>query len=145
MIVLLIGCFFSCSTEKVKKEEGDGSYPQKWQLVKMTGSMINSVTTGKDMSWQEYYMFNADGTFLKSREQNGQVKVAIGTYSYPPNQSGEKSILITYQSGFELRASCFSDPPQESLTIISADKLVGTWNICDGPSLEYQLVGQVID
>lgn len=140
--LLFVASLFSCSKENQK--DLTASNQQKWRLVKMTGSMIHSETTGKDMSWQEYYLFNSDGTFLKSREQNGQVKEATGIYSYPPNKSGEKSILLTYKSGFELRASCFSDPPQESLDIISSDKLVGTWNICDGPGLEYQLVEDVI-
>ncbi len=141
--LLSIGLLFSCSKENQK--DFTASNQQKWQLVKMTGSMTNSEATGKDMSWQEFYLLNSDGTFLKSREQNGQVKEATGIYSYPPNKSGEKSILLTYKSGFELRASCFSDPPQESLNIISPDKLVGTWNICDGPGLEYQFVKQGLE
>jgi hypothetical protein len=136
--LLFVACLFSCSKEDQK--ELSASNQQKWQLVKMTGSMINSVTTGKDMSWQEYYVFNADGTFLKSREQNGQVKESSGTYS-----KDEKYISLTYKKGAELIASCTGVQNQEQLYIVSADKLVGTWNICDGPGLEYQLVGQVID
>lgn len=105
--------------------------------------MINSVTTGKDMSWQEYYVFNADGTFLKSRETNGQTKEGSGTYSYTTS-TNEKYISLTYKLGTDLIASCYTAQKQEQLIIVSTNKLVGTWNECDGPGLEYELVGQVV-
>lgn len=105
--------------------------------------MTNSETTGKDMDWQEYFVFNADSTFVKSREQNGQVKEAKGTYAVSTT-ANEKYFVLTYQSGYELKASCLSGPPQENLRIVSSNKIVGTWNICDGPGLEYELVGQVV-
>jgi hypothetical protein len=137
--LLLVTCLFSCSKEDQKELPANNQ--QKWQLVKMTGSMINSETTGKDMAWQEYLVFNADSTFLKSREQNGQVKEARGTYSYSTTVN-EKYLVLTYQSGYELKASCLSGLPKENLLIISSEKIIGTWNICDGPGLEYQLVKQ---
>jgi hypothetical protein len=137
--LLSIGLLSSCSKEDQK--ELTTTDQQKWQLVKMTGSMTNSETTGKDMAWQEYFVFNTDSTFLKSREQNGQVKEARGTYSLSTT-TNEKYFALTYQSGYELKASCFSGPPQENLLIVSSNKIIGTWNICDGPGLEYQLVKQ---
>ncbi len=103
--------------------------------------MNNSETTGNDMAWQEYFIFNTDSTFLKSREQNGQVKEARGTYSFSTT-AYEKYFVLTYQSGYELKASCFSGLPQENLLMASSTKIMGTWNICDGPGLEYQLVKQ---
>jgi hypothetical protein len=127
----------ACSSESAEPKEL--SSQQKWELVKMTGSMINSVTTGQDMDWQEYYIFNADSTFIKSRQRDGKVQEATGTYSYS-NKPNEQSIIITYRSGLNLRASCQSDPSEERLIIISPRKLIGTWNPCDGPGLEYQLV-----
>jgi hypothetical protein len=141
--LLSIGLLFSCSKEDQKTVAAGNQ--QKWELVKMTGSMTNSVTTGNDMAWQEYFVFNADSTFLKSREQNGQVKEAKGTYSFA-TKGNEKYFLLAYQSGYELKASCLSGPPQENLLVVSSTKIIGTWNICDGPGLEYQLVEQkVID
>jgi hypothetical protein len=132
---------FSCSKENQGQPAKDNG--QKWELVKMRGSMINSETTGAKMSWQEYYIFNGDSTFIKSREQNGQVKEATGTYAYVIHDD-EKSLSLTFNSGYELMASCFSGLPKENLRIISSTKMVGSWDICDGPGLEYQLVGQVI-
>ena len=135
--LLSIGLLFSCSKEDQKVVTAD--YPQKWQLVKMTGAMINSETTGKDMDWQEYYLLNSDGTFLKSHERNGQLKQGSGTY-----MRGEKYISLTYTQGVELIASCTSAQNLEQLCIVSSTKMVGTWNACDGPGLEYQLVGQIV-
>jgi hypothetical protein len=140
--LLSIGLLFSCSKEDQK--DLTAANLQIWQLVKMTGSMSNSETTGKDMAWQEYYIFNADSTFLKSREQDGQVKEAKGTYSYS-TLADEKNILLTFNSGFELKASCLSGPPQEKLRIVSTTKMLGTWNHCDGPGLEYQLHQAIVD
>jgi hypothetical protein len=139
--LLSIGLLSSCSKED--QRELKTTDQQKWQLVKMLGSMTNSETTGKEMAWQEYIVFNADSTFLKSREQNGKVKEARGTYSISTKAS-EKYFVLKYNSGYELMASCYSGLAKEDLLIISPNRIIGTWNICDGPGLEYQLVEQFI-
>jgi hypothetical protein len=36
----------------------------------VSGSIPNSETTGTAMEWQEFYLFNTNGTFTKSREEN---------------------------------------------------------------------------
>jgi hypothetical protein len=140
--LLFVACLSSCSKEDQKTTQA--SDQQRWQLVKMTGSMIHSETTGKDMSWQEYYLLNSDGTFLKSREQNGQVKEATGTYTYT-TLNEEKYIQLTYKSGADLIASCMGVKQQEQLYIVFTDKIVGTWSWCDGPGLEYQLVKEGLE
>jgi hypothetical protein len=139
--LLSIGLLFSCSKEDQK--ELTAIDQQKWQLVKMIGSMTNSETTGKDMVWQEYYIFNTDSTFIKSRKQNDKVNEAKGTYSIRKT-AAENHIVLTYNSGYELMASCYSGLSKENLFIVTSDKMIGTWNHCDGPGLEYQLVKQVI-
>ena len=53
---------------------------QKWELARMTGSMVNSTTIGADMEWQEYYVFTLDGTFQKIRTRTGVVSKATGTF-----------------------------------------------------------------
>jgi hypothetical protein len=141
---LIIWCLFTicvCSCSKEYQKETPAISQQKWKLVKMTGSMLNSETTGSDMAWQEYYVFNRDSTFIKSREQDGQVKEASGTYVYI-NHNDEKSMSLTFNSGYGIMAGCYSGLPKENLRIISLIKMVGTWNICDGPGLEYQLVDE---
>ncbi|MEM9686766.1 MAG: hypothetical protein AAF934_07570 [Bacteroidota bacterium] len=79
-IILLAVTLSFCSRTK---DLNYGSYPQKWQLVKMSGNMAGpeNVRTGDAMEWQEFYILKADGTFKKSRKQHGQVTEAGGTYS----------------------------------------------------------------
>lgn len=134
-LVLMVS-FFSCSKEKLETKTEE-NYPAKWQLVKMTGSFSNSETTGSNMSWQEYYIFYSDSTFLKSREQSGSTKEATGTYAY--DAVDKNKLLLTYKTGVELMASCLV-AKKEYLRLESSNKMVATVNACDGPGLEYQLV-----
>jgi arylsulfatase A-like enzyme len=46
-------------------------YFGKWTLVSMSGSIPNSETTGATMEWQEFYLFNTNGTFTKSEKKFG--------------------------------------------------------------------------
>jgi hypothetical protein len=81
LITVSLLFLFSCSKEN--KDPLTKEAQQKWVLVKIisTFSVDPSVTTGSDMPWQEYYIFNADNTFLKSHIQDGQLKEASGTYT----------------------------------------------------------------
>ena len=135
--LLSIGLLSSCSKED--QEDLTATGQQKWKLVKMSTTISETPkeTTGKDMIWQEYFIFNSDNTFVKSREQDGQVKEASGSYSI----IDKKWMKLTYKSGVELKASCFD---HDDLQIISDEKIINSsWGICDGPLLEYKLVKQV--
>ncbi len=104
----------------------------------MTGSMINSETTGENMSWQEYIRINADGTFTKHREQNNKTIEVSGTYSFElidPDQSTE--LTLFYESESELIGNCYNQL-MEKYILPSKCKLQGTWSYCDGPGLEYE-------
>lgn len=132
---VLFCLFISCS----KDADFDASqFPQKWQLVKMTGSKLNWETTGADMEWQEFYFFKSDGTFIKSRERNGKISEAFGNFAYKDLADG-KYIELSYQTNFDIISSCYSNQA-ESLWLISENKLIGTWSHCDGPGLEYERV-----
>jgi len=115
-----------------------GSYPQKWKLVKMTGSMIPSETTGEDMAWQESYELYTDHTFLKSSTRNGQLIEVKGTYTLE-NTKDRKRIVLTYPSENDIIGNCTSEP-EEHLYFISNNKLANDWSMCDGPGLEYKRV-----
>jgi hypothetical protein len=135
LTLVLATAVFSCSDKFVENEKQvDG--PKKWQLVKMIASWSVKETTGSDMNWQEHYIFNPDGTFSKSRTQDGQVKEASGTYVI--DATDKTIMLLTYKTGFDLLASCMGNQ-SEQLRIESPDLIVGTWRMCDGPGLEYKL------
>lgn len=140
-MVLAIG-LASCSkdvplTENSKKLTMS-SGKQKWVLTKMTGAFGLGSTTGSAMAWQEYFIFNSNGTFTKQRQQDTGTKSATGTFA-TITASGQEMIELTYSGGDDLKATCF---PKEQLLKVSADLLQGTWGACDGPTLEYALVNE---
>lgn len=133
-LVLLSACNSNSSSEE---EVPLQSKVQKWELVRMTGSFINSETTGDDMAWQEYYLLNPNGNFFKSRNRDGTISQATGTYAFV-EQGHEKYFELTYITGKELIASCFGNGKE--ILMFNGGQLLGSWNACDGPGLEYQLV-----
>jgi len=113
---------------------------QKWELVSMSGSIANSDTFGDDMDWQEYYIFKPDGTFLKSRTNDGNTVEAQGTFEVIKYENDPSDYLeLNYESGFDLAASCLGNTV-EVLIYRSLSQLSNTWLACDGPGLEYEMV-----
>lgn len=143
--VLAVGLLASCTKEiqsNSEKLDNDDSnnleYPQKWQLVAMSGSMVNSQTVGEDMAWQESYVLNSDKTFVKSRTEDGKRIEVGGTYAFT-EISDEEYLELSYTSDHEIIGNCTGDT-KEMLLILSATKMSGTWSACDGPGLEYEKV-----
>src|SRR6188472_3558064 len=86
--LLITGTLFSCSHDGQEPDFCSGEielesqqFPQSWKLVKMTGGMINSETTGSAMAWQETIVLNDDKTFRKVRERDNQATETSGTYA----------------------------------------------------------------
>ena len=131
----------SCSVEDYMEEDVRLKYTaQKWQLVRMTGSFVNSETTGNQMEWQEYYVFKPDGTFLKSRDREGTITEGNGTFEVVEFEHDDADYLeLVYKNGLELIGSCNGDAT-ELLVYRSAIAISNTWNACDGPGLDYELV-----
>ncbi|WP_268846712.1 hypothetical protein [Flavobacterium aestivum] len=134
-IIAFITVFSSCSKDT---EETADNHLEKWTLVKMYGSMFDSVTTEVAMEWQEYYLFNKDGTFTKSRIRNNIETKAIGTYTTIDYQYG-KYLELTYLKDSEIIGSCFGNL-KEVLHFKTNNILSSEWSACDGPGLEYQKV-----
>ncbi len=111
-------------------------YQGLWVLVKISGNTPDSETTGQEMGWQESYKFNNDGTFSKSREQNGTVTESAGTYSAVKSEEG-KRLELTFASKSDIIGSCLGDQ-KEVLLLQSSTVMTSTWNQCDGPGLEYE-------
>ncbi|MBL6447156.1 hypothetical protein JMN32_12615 [Fulvivirga sp. 29W222] len=109
---------------------------KEWRLVQMSGSLKGSETTGNDMAWQETISLKPDGTFLKTRIQDNQTQKATGTYQYVNLSDGEY-LELTHKVQSDLVASCTS-ATKELLRVDNKNRLIGTWQICDGPGLEYE-------
>ncbi len=135
LITIIVGFLISCSKDNFFDPE---QYPQKWHLVKMTGSMTNYEATGNDMEWQEFYLLNSNGTFFKSRQRDSVLTEVFGTYSYV-NYSEENFLVLIFETKNSIIGSCFSEP-KEHLLIISDIKMVSTWGSCDGAGLEYKRI-----
>lgn len=128
----------SCSEGAKEAESADLSardFPQKWVLVKMTGNMANSETTGDDMTWQEFYLLQEDGSFMKSRTQEAVTKTAEGRYEWE-ELSEEKYLVLNYDHTSEIIGSCNSKS-REHLMITPEGILQSSWMACDGPGLFY--------
>lgn len=137
LIVAFLTVFSSCTKDT---EETTVDYLEKWTLVKMSGSIPNSETTGAAMEWQEYYLFNKDGTFTKSRIQNKIETKATGTYiTITINNQYGKYLELTYLKDNEIIGSCFGNL-KEDLYFKTNNTLSSAWSACDGPGLEYQKV-----
>jgi len=131
LIALLICTFYSC-----KKD--DEKYPQKWQLTTMSGQLANVFVKGTALPWQEYYLLNADGTFIKSREQNGVLTEVSGKYSFEV-LSNDKYLMLTYETTNSIIGNGTSDL-KEVLVVQADNTLFSSTAACDGPSLTYEKV-----
>ena len=102
----------------------------------MFGQSPNSSTSGSDMEWQESYLLNSDGAFTKSRERNGVIIEASGTFVFKDLTDG-KYLELSYESNSVIIGSCTAGL-KETLWVRSEKKMSGTWSYCDGPGLEYE-------
>jgi len=144
--IIITGLLISCSEDtELLKESCAGKvdlesqqFPQEWKLIKITGRMLNSETTGANMPWQETILLKVDGTFIKHREENNQANEASGTYSFAL-AGKEESIELTlaYPSTNILIGSCYGQLVEKYI-LQAKCKLIGTWSHCDGPGLEYE-------
>jgi len=145
IILILVALFsiYSCTKESDDMAE-ILEYAGKWELIKMTGSVEGSEYTGSDMEWQETYVINEDETFLKTRVRGDSTVIVTGTYTFT-----ERGLLDEVESDIKTHiefshnidnaiiGNCYSNDTSEYLYFNTNNKLVSTWNACDGPGLEY--------
>jgi len=136
LFLITIAVIFSCNkSDDINKEtELFGN----WKLIRMTGNIPNSETTGSEMDWQETYLFKTDGTFQKSRDRNGVITEISGTFSLI-NSTNERFLELIFNNESGIIGSCNSDLKEEML-FTSENTLSSTWQNCDGPGLEYEKI-----
>ncbi len=137
LLFLLIIIAFGCGKSDPKPFE-QKAFPQKWVLVQMTGGFVNSVTQGEDMSYQEFYQFEKNGTFYKERVNQEDKYTASGTYKLVKINDND-CFELTYLNGEILRQTCATGSV-ELLYIISGQQISGGSAACDGPALLYERV-----
>jgi hypothetical protein len=137
-IIILLTCFMiSCSKDRENELE---DYTGEWQLVKMSGQIPNSESTGTNMEWQEFYQIYSNGTFSKSREQDGGIIEESGSFSIEYNNYDEQLLILIYEADNSLIGSCYSSAQKEEFVLTSDSSMFSTWASCDGPGLEYERI-----
>jgi len=134
VLCALLVLFCSCSSDNLESISTD--YQGKWELYKMSGRIADSETMGTAMEWQEYYSFNPDGSFIKSRTRNGIKTEISGSYTISRLQD-ESFFELSYKTDSEIIGGCYGNNKEE-LHILPNVTLSSTWKNCDGPGLEYK-------
>lgn len=138
LLSLLLATLGACQKEEVLELEAPATASsQTWQLVKSWSNWTNTTLTGTALTWQETYVFQADSTFTKTRQQGGQVSEARGTFSVRP-RAGRQYAILTYHAATSLINSCVSRELKEHLVFTATDTLLSSSEACDGPRLEYK-------
>lgn len=137
MLLSVVLLFFSCNDVRLDpgEQQGIAVENQQWKLVRMSGSFINSETTGADMEWQETYTLQENGNFTKTRETDGATLQAVGTYQIVELSDGPY-FEFTYRENSVLIGNCTGD--LKELLSFRENTLYATWQACDGPGLEYE-------
>ena len=104
----------------------------------MSDSIPNSETTGTKMAWQETYLLNIDGTFLKSRNRDGVTIEASGIYHIIYLYDG-KYLEFTFNNENEIIGSCYSNLKEE-MFFQSKSIFSSTWLACDASGLKYEKI-----
>lgn len=102
----------------------------------MTGSTDVSAHGGNHLQWREFYLLREDGSFLKSRLDDGVKTSATGTFTFEETEEYTR-LILTYEAPNEIIGNC-DDNLQETLLLLGSNLLIGTWSACDGPGLEYR-------
>ncbi len=142
LLLLSILILSSCSGNSDELEIQDLSvekFPQKWSLYKMTGSIQGSESTGDDMEYREFYIFNADNTFIKSRSTDVDVITSTGSYVLQTNNDGV-AFLLKFPEESSLIGNCSGNNEEYLYLDAAKTTMLSSWWSCDGPGLFYEHV-----
>lgn len=138
--LLLFLSFLLVTSCEESKEEDLGfradELPQRWKLVRMTGSFAGSESEGTAMEWQESYVFERGNTFTKTRLRDDQVETASGSF-FLIEAGKEVGFKLVFSQDSEIIANCTSDQVEFLYFDNSRTTLRGSWWACDGPGLFY--------
>ena len=142
LLPILLSLFlFSCSTDEDQKTLEQG-IEGTWVLFKTLGP--DSEKTGSEMAFQETYTLNEDGSFTKTRDEEGEEIQSTGTFEVVPDKGAAVTresqvflILKLQHDSDELTTSCEGDDTIEYLHFRS-HLLENQHDACDGSRLMYE-------
>ncbi len=128
-LVFLVLLLFSCN-----KSTGGQQY-ETWKLIEMTGQTVDSKKNGVEMEWQESYLLEPNGRFIKKRDRNGVLNEVYGSYETQELSDG-KYLMLTHDKHNSLIGNC--DSGLTEVLKYDKNRLSGNWWMCDGPGLLYE-------
>lgn len=141
--VLFLLLMFSCNQVDKNPEFNILGY---WNLAELTNSWTNETVIGEELDFAERYIFNGDGTFIKTStiaKGQGETAVipeqALGLFELiPSDDSGYIfKVILTYDTNVHMAANC-SEGNQELMFITGDKKLTNmTSAACEGPVFVY--------
>lgn len=134
--LILLMVFAGCR----EKEDPEKGLVGQWDLISMENPWENTTLTGQEMTFQQSYQFNPDGTFVKIQVKDGETAEASGTYLTEREEIASSSdvklnVLLDFIEGEEIAGHCVSG--SEVLILRHNNQLINTWSACDGPRLTY--------
>lgn len=134
IILILASILVSCSNNNANTARI--SYYGKWKLIKMTGRFIPAIHIIGEPEWQEFYVFNTDKTFTKTRIKDKVTTTVSGTFEII-NIEKESLLKLSFTENNDIIGSCYGNQKEE-LFLNSDNLLSSTWQNCDGPGLIYE-------
>lgn len=117
-----------------------------WNIVSVNRNWSSEMKPDENIDFQERYIFNDDGTFIKFSTKNqisGKTFLepiqAFGIYEINPITDTDNlfEVILTFETNVVLASNCGSDA--EYMILTKDNKLVNnSWVACDGPSFVYQ-------
>lgn len=131
--------FISCSKE-TDPTLTETEFTGIWELIETTGQTPDSKLTGNEMSFQETYQFNSDGTFIKNRNEGGIIVKVTGTFESIEEDDSQLKATTNYLKLFHSKESSIIATCTEGYIeylIVSNQRLKNSWDSCDGVGLVY--------
>jgi hypothetical protein len=144
-VVILLG-LASCNQDEKEPENYIYGY---WNLVAITTQFQSSEIDKSQLDFEEKYVFNQDGTFIKltthSKDTGEKLQVpmqALGSYTFRPYMAGNENLLyeleLHYDTNPEMAVNCGGDGSMEAMVFTVDKQLINsTWAACDGPYFIY--------
>jgi len=133
---LLTSCSSDNDSNKIRDLE---NLPQTWELISFTTGLINQTTTGDEMPFQEKYILNKDKTFKKTRDQNGSIMQAEGTFFYEV-EADFTYLVLTYVEENNIIVNCTKETKETLRYDKELDVLETTSQLCDAGTLVYRIL-----
>lgn len=137
--------FYACNQEEKKPEFSIQGY---WNLVEITPDLALTDFLMEDPGFQEKYIFNHDGTFIKFSTKIKGVgdapdmpSQALGQFQISPASGFDENILfdivLIFETNKKMAANC-DDVAIEHLFITKDYKLINDYrSSCDGQGFVY--------